>query len=158
MRRGGHPGTRLRPPSVGACSARPQACRVATRGAACVFECARPSVSLSRRNQTCPHRIVLYIPRDSHPVVVRFFLPERYAGSAQHTIGLSRCIAFERLHQLAHLDFGKQQGMDMIRHDDESCQFVVAEFHSLMQGAQGSGDQARNCILPQEHRTRTCRV
>jgi len=68
------------------------------------------------------------------PVVVGFRLPEGLAGTAQDSVCFAGGCSLERLEEVAGRDLGKQQGVDVIRHDDECGQIEVAEFNSCVKG------------------------
>ncbi len=103
--------------------------------------CARPPVLLRFRRQACLDRIVLDIGSYSRmlafvadPMVVGFPLPERLPGETKDAVCFVGGGSLHRLQQTAWMDFGEQQGVDVIRHDDECSQFEVAQGDAFVQG------------------------
>ena len=118
-----------------------RACRLDNRVEAFAGICARPPVLLRFRRQACLDRIVLDIGSYSRmlafvadPMVVGFPLPERLPGETKDAVCFVGGGSLHRLQQTAWMDFGEQQGVDVIRHDDECSQFEVAQGDAFVQG------------------------
>ena len=140
-----------------ACGARTRACRVHTPVNAKIRISTRPRIILNPRNQTRLPWIPLDIPSNTiplslipHPMIVRFALPELLAGPVQQSIRLARRRTLQRFQKMGRCYQGLQKDVNVVRHDCEGPQLVVAEINSSMQRVQ---DDLRDAGLPQILRT-----
>ena len=139
-------------------SARTPACRVHTRVNARVGR--GPLVIFDVLNQAGSNRIPLDVPGNSipfvlisHPMIVGFALPELLAGAIEQSIGFARGSSFQRFEQLARRYRRTQEHVDMVRHNYERSELIMAEIGAFQKGV---NDNLRNVFLPQEQRPRSC--
>jgi len=142
------------------CGARTRACRVHTRVNAWPPSRirARPGIILRRFNQSSFHGIPFNIVRDPaplrlipNPMVIGFPLPKLLASSVQQPIGLTRSDSLQRFKQQAGRNRGQQKQVDMIRHDDERPEPILAQFVA----AKKRFDYQRGYrVTPHVHRSR----
>ena len=128
--------TRFRGARTRFCGARTLACRVHTRVNAWSPSriCARPRVIFRLSNQARLHRIPLDVVGDpapldiiSDPMIVGFPLPELPSCRTQQPVSFPRRDAFQRFQQQAGRNRGKQEQVDVIRHDDERPEKILAQ-------------------------------
>ena len=119
----------------------------------------RPGEILRTPDKPSPNWIIFDIKRNSrpffcvsHPVVVRFPLPKRLAGTTQQAISLTSGGAFQALHQFRGTHLWEQQYVNMVRHYYERAKLILSK---LLAAAKGIHHKAGNFLLPQEHGTRT---
>ena len=118
------------------CGARTRACRVHTRVNASDPSrvCTRPGIVLRPDNQTSLHRIPLNVIADfvpfpviANPVIIGLALPKLRARTVKQPVCLARRGAFQRLQQHARRNRRQQKHVDMVRHDHEGSEMVLAQ-------------------------------
>ena len=90
-----------------------------------------------------------------HPVIVGFPLPERLAGPIQDSICLPRCRSPHRFHELRGADDRQKKRVDVIRHDGERLEFVVARLDAAKQRIDHDFPDG---LLREKHRAAATRV
>jgi hypothetical protein len=146
---------------TGVRGARTLACRVHTRvNASTPFRiCTRPRIFFHPRSQASLHRIVLDVRRNAvplvlapYPVIIGLALPKLPARAMQQPVCFTRRGAFQRFQQQAGRNRRQQKQVNVIRHDDEGPETIVA---AALTAKQRLDHQRGNRFLPQKRRAYT---
>lgn len=119
---------------------------------------ARPRPKLRRLNQPRINRILVDITSNAvqflpvpYPMVVGFVLPERLAGSSQHSISRTCRRPFQPTHNLRNREPGQHQQVNVVRHDHPSAKFV--ELLVPLTSDEGSANGKSDLRVLQPNRT-----
>jgi hypothetical protein len=122
--------------------------------------CTRPQIIFDSRSQSRLHGIPLDIPSNTiplllipNPMIVGLTLPELLPSAIQQSIRLACSRTLERFQKMGDRYQGFQEHVNVICHDHERSQLVVAEINASKQGVY---DNLRDAGLPQILRTRAC--
>jgi hypothetical protein len=126
----------LRACATRACGARTRACRVHTRVNAWSPSGVRtrPQIILHPRHQPCLHWIPLNIRRDpaplvlaAYPMIVGLALPKLLSSSTEQPVSFPRRDTLQGFQQEAGRNRRQQKHVDVVRHDDERSETVLAQ-------------------------------
>src|SRR5580704_8666526 len=94
----------------------------------------RPRVEMRLLSKPGNDRVPFYIPHDSFefsladPVIVRLSLPESLPRAIEHSVGFSRGVPFQRLHDRGNGSRRADQDMNVVGHDYVRMQHVATQF------------------------------
>ena len=124
------------------CGARTRACRVHTRVNAfgSISDLHSTTDNPHPRNQSSLHRIPLNIASDpvpflliSHPMIVGLALPKLLARATQQPVASRAVTPFSDFSNRLGEIRGQQKQVDMIRHDHERSEMILAQFLTAQQ-------------------------